>query len=168
MAIRLEVVVGGDFESVVRWWCDPARLQDRRTELESGPVSDFSWQESYQDGVLTAIAEWTRKDGRQIRLKTSAPRLPDGIIEREPSGCFVLPVQVNRRVRLLGGRELEADGEQIKQVSGDPPRTNRPRLHVHVSQRRYERDREVRRGIGRAFHSGPTSLEASSSDGLPL
>jgi hypothetical protein len=103
--ITAQLWVRGDVESVARWWADPARMKELRTQYESSSVTNFSWDESSESGRLIQIGEWTTSGGRvEIRVitKVGADGSP---FQLRPNGSFVREQEVRQARHSRPGRE---------------------------------------------------------------
>jgi hypothetical protein len=110
--IRITTRVRGDLESVVRWWCDPQRSSEQRSEYELSSIADFSWQESSESGVLTAEGEWTAHNHVSVRLRVVTMIGPDGV-QRLPDGSFVRQQQIYQERHHRNGRHDTTESRRL-------------------------------------------------------
>lgn len=118
-------MVGGDVESVARWWADPARHRELRSQYDTPNVTGFSWNEATEGQALVQEGEWTTARGLvQIRITTILG--PDGVAVRQRTdGSFVREVEY-RQLRLTnGGREDVTVSQRLMEFSeATPGQTN--------------------------------------------
>ena len=102
---RLGVKIHGDVDSVVQWWSSSSRLQELRADFERSSVSDFSWQETVEDGRHTASAGWINGSGMQFRVRIEMAFDPNGVIEPDNDGLYVLREEFQQYRRHRNGNE---------------------------------------------------------------
>ena len=119
MEIRLPV--RGDVESVARWWADPARRLELRSQYDTPNVTGFSWNESFQGLQLIEEGEWTTAR-RLVQVRITTTLAPDGgSLWRRTDGSFIREYEFRQLRRTHGGREDETVSQRAMEFTEAEP-----------------------------------------------
>ena len=119
--IKLRVPVRGDVEAVARWWADPARHLELRSEYDGPWGGGLTWSESSDGAHLVEEGEWsTAKRGVWIRITTTLG--PDGTsVQRRADGSFVRKQDLRQVRSSHAGREHVAVSVRHMELTESAP-----------------------------------------------